>query len=103
MSTSEPDPLPLQKFEELRAEWKRGTLGESDLDAICMHPAYQQIIGMGEHALPFICREMNEHSGDWFWALKAITGDDPVLEEDRGQVKRMAEVWLSWAKDHGFD
>ena len=43
-----------------------------------MHPAYQQIIGMGADAVPFILLEMEEHGGYWFWALSAITGQNPT-------------------------
>lgn len=47
-----------------------------------MHPAYQQIIGMGEKALPLILRDLRDRpTGHWFWALNAITGEEPTLGE----------------------
>lgn len=61
-----------------------------------MHPAYQQIIGMGPDALPLILRDLADEPAPWFWALRAITGEDPVPEAERGDVDRMVEAWLSW-------
>lgn len=69
---------------------------------IAMHPAYQQIIGMGPTAIPFILSEMKEKKGHWFWALKSITGDDPVAPLDRGNVKKMTAAWLSWGREQGY-
>ena len=67
-----------------------------------MHPAYQQIIGMGTDAIPFIVEELRQTPDQWFWALKAITGEDPVDPADRGRVRRMADAWLELAKEHGY-
>ena len=67
-----------------------------------LHPAYQQIIGMGPLALPFIFREMQRRPGHWFWALRAIAGVDPVPEELRGNIPEMTNCWLEWAKSRGY-
>ena len=64
--------------------------------------AYQQIIGMGERALPLIFDEMQAHGGRWFWALRAITGENPVRPEDRGDARRMTQTWLEWAREHNY-
>ena len=65
-----------------------------------MHPAYQHVIGMGSLALPFILAELEREPDHWFWALKAITGEDPVAEEQRGDVLGMTKTWLEWANLH---
>jgi hypothetical protein len=64
--------------------------------------AYQQIIGMGEKVLPFIFRELQETGGHWFWALRAITGENPVGPESRGNINRMAQAWLEWGRQRGY-
>ena len=64
--------------------------------------AYQQIIGMGITAIPFILREMAVKPGQWFWALKSISGEDPVAPECRGNVKEMTNAWLKWGKERGY-
>lgn len=70
---------------------------------ISMHPAYQKIIGMGELALPLIMRELRTRPNHWFWALKAITGEDPVPPQYRGQVRKMAAAWLDWWKENKYN
>jgi hypothetical protein len=94
---------PIQsKFESLVVEWKEATGFLSSTDDIAIHPAYQQIIGMGSDALPLIFQELRDRGGYWYWALKAITGDDPVPETDRGKVQLMKKAWLKWAEDRGL-
>ncbi len=90
------------KFQELKAIWNADTAILSSITEIAMHPAYQQIIGMGRSAVPLILEEMNEKPGHWFWALKSITGEDPVLPEQRGRIKEMTKEWLSWGKEQGY-
>lgn len=93
---------PFVRFYHLKTEWESDTASLSSITAIAMHPAYQQIIGMGMIAVPLILNELKENPGHWFWALKAITGEDPVRPEDRGQMTRMAEAWLRWGYNEGF-
>jgi hypothetical protein len=66
---------------------------------MAMHPAYQQIIGLGNEAVPLLLRELKKEPDHWFWALKAITGVDPVEPTQRGRVKEMAGAWLRWGKE----
>ena len=91
---------PQQRFQALAREWKRDVAFLSDTNEICTHPAYQQIIGMGTLAVPFILGELQFEPDHWFWALKAITGEDPVPEGERGQLDLMVGAWLSWASQH---
>jgi hypothetical protein len=69
---------------------------------MAMHPAYQQIIGMGREVVPLILRELEREPDHWFWALKAITGEDPVPEQHRGRVRAMADAWIRWGREHGL-
>lgn len=69
---------------------------------MAMHPAYQQIIGMGPVAIPLLLRELQKSPDHWFWALKAITDVDPVPASERGRQKQMAAAWLRWGKEHGY-
>ena len=91
-----------QRFRELVRQWKKATAFVSSTTEIVIHPAYQQIIGMGSEALPLIFFELRRQPSQWFWALKAITGEDPVALADRGKVRRMAQSWLEWAERRGF-
>lgn len=93
---------PAIKFSELKEEWETNTAHLSSITEIAMYPAYQQVIGMGKAAIPLILAELKKKPGHWFWALKAITGEEPVLPEQRGRMKQMAEARLRWGKEHGY-
>jgi hypothetical protein len=90
------------RFRALVEQWMEATRLLSSITEMATHPAYQQIIDMGQTALPWIFEELRRDPDQWFWALQAITGEDPVPAEDRGNLPRMAQVWLPWAKDHGY-
>lgn len=92
----------LVRFSTLRTAWEADTATLSSTTAIAMHPAYQQIIGMGPDAIPLILQELERKPGHWFWALKSITGEDPVLPEHRGQIAQMTESWLKWGDQQGY-
>src|SRR2546430_2655850 len=90
------------RFKSLVEEWKSETAAFSDTGRICSHWAYQQILGMGPLALPFIFEEMRREPAHWFWALRAITGENPVPPEHRGNMAAMTEDWLHWAIREGL-
>jgi hypothetical protein len=92
----------LLRFSMLKAEWEADTAHLSSVTEIAMHPAYQQIIGMGPIAIPLILSEMKKKPDHWFWALKSITGEDPVLQENRGQILQMTKAWLRWGIEQGY-
>ncbi len=89
-----------ERFRSLANMWRNDTRTTSSVTEMAMHPAYQRIVGFGRDALPFLVRELAESSEHWFWALKSITGANPVTPEDRGRIDSMAEAWLLWAKEN---
>jgi len=91
-----------ERFHHLVREWKDAKVFTSSGTEIALHPAYQQIIGMGKEAIPLILKELQREQDHWFWALKAITGEDPVPPSDRGKLPNMTEAWLRWAQAHGY-
>ncbi len=91
-----------EKFRALAARWKAETSFTSSTTEMAMHPAYQQIIGMGPVVVPLLLRELEQNPDHWFWALRAITGADPVPEASRGRIKEMAEAWLRWGQEQGY-
>ena len=90
------------RFFELANRWRTETAPLSSLTEMAMNPCYQQIIGLGPQVVPLLLLELEREPEHWFWALKAITGVDPVHPEDRGRIERMAEAWLAWGKDEGL-
>jgi hypothetical protein len=69
---------------------------------MAMHPAYQRIIGMGPRVVPLILRELRRKPDHWFWALTAITGQDPIRPEDAGDILRMTQAWLDFGERQGY-
>ncbi|HLN32081.1 MAG TPA: hypothetical protein VK395_30400 [Gemmataceae bacterium] len=98
----ETDNVTALKFVELSETWKKDTEYLSKLSKKVMHPAYQRIIGMGRDAIPFILNDLKEDPADWFWALTAITGENPVAEASAGKVEEMAKAWLLWGRERGY-
>jgi hypothetical protein len=92
-----------ERFGRLAGQWREDTQWLSSTTEIAMHPAYQAIIGMGADALPLILEDLHDNSGHWYWALKAISTEDPVPPCDRGAIKKMKEAWLRWGAEKGFD
>ena len=89
-------------FEMLADEWAKAPRFQSSSTEIAIHPAYQQIIGMGPAVLPLILDRLAHRTEHWFWALGAISGEDPVDPSDAGKVDAMAEAWLRWGRTKGF-
>ena len=90
-----------EKFERLANQWKEETNLSSSISEMAMHPAYQKIIGMGKVVIPLILNELSKKPDQWFWALSAITGEEPDLPY-RSRVKDMALAWLRWGKERGY-
>jgi hypothetical protein len=92
-----------QRFNRLAKSWKSETELISKMSRKFMHPAYQKIIGMGEPAIPLILNDLAKHGpNDWFWALTAITDENPIPEELAGDMVAMTEAWLQWGKGAGY-
>ncbi|MBN4005478.1 MAG: hypothetical protein HWQ58_28340 [Nostoc sp. LPT] len=89
-------------FIKLANQWRSETKHLSLMSDMILHTAYQQIIGMGTDAVPLILEELSREPEHWFWALRSITGANPIKPEDRGRLKKMAEAWLDWGRQHGY-
>jgi hypothetical protein len=90
------------RFEALAQRWREETEFHSAASALFMHPAYQEIIGLGPAVLPLMLADLEKTHDHWFWALRAITGENPVPAEERGKVERMAERWVNWGRGRGL-
>ena len=89
-----------QQLRDLIAQWRRETEHLSSLKQMCLHPAYQRIIGLGLPAVPYLLRELEQAPDHWFWALRAITDADPARDTDTFEDARQA--WLTWGKEKGY-
>src|SRR5579871_5093791 len=100
--TRVPEPDFQERFQSLVAEWKSERGHSSKLADLAMHPAYQRIIGLGPRVVPLLLGEMNARPDHWDWALRAITGIDPVPKESWGKLNEIAAAWLAWGREKGF-
>lgn len=89
-----------QTFDKLAKRWKRETINISSIQQMVLHPCYQKIIAMGHKAIPLILNELKREPDFWFWALRALTGQDPVTEDIRGDLMAMTKAWLDWGREH---
>lgn len=86
-------------FNELAAVWKEETQFLSSTSEITSHWAYQRIIAMGSLVVPLILKDLKKESNQWYAALTALTGENPIKEEDAGRIEKMRDAWLQWEKD----
>ncbi len=111
-STSEP-PSPTKKssvsdsqleqtFNSLVKQWKEDTINLSSMQKMVLHPAYQQIIGLGPKAISLILNELKNEPDFWFWALRALARANPVTDNMAGDISTMTRVWLEWGREHGY-
>lgn len=90
----------VQEFTRLVREWQKDTMFMSSVTQMAIHPAYQRIIGMGQPAVPLILKEMSTNSSHWFWALEAITGENPA--NDVSTFDEGVQAWLNWGYARGY-
>jgi len=89
-------------FIELANRWHDETDHLSSPSNITNNDTYLKIISMGEAVIPFILQDLQERGGNWYPALRILSGADPVPTEARGEVPKMKEAWLSWGRDKGY-
>jgi type I restriction enzyme M protein len=89
-----------KRFAILAEQWRRETGSYSSISRKVGHAAYQQIIAMGEPALPFILREMRARPAHWFTALRAIAKSPPASEGS--DIGRATAAWLEWGRERGY-
>jgi hypothetical protein len=91
-----------ERFRRLEETWiaEVGHLPSSK--ALRNHPAFQEMISLGEAVVPLMLQDLQVRPRLWVWALPAITGADPVPASDRGNIARMSEAWVRWGRANGY-
>ena len=90
-----------QDFYELASAWKIQTAHFSTTYHKVNNTNYLKIIGMGEKALPYILRDLEEAPEHWFVALNSIAKPEinPINEEDFGDMVEMSKAWVNWGRE----
>ena len=90
-------------FQVLAAQWREDTRFESSLMQSITHPAYRAIVQLGQDAVPVLLKQLQQQQLEpWFFALREITGVDPVASAQRGNMQAIAGAWLHWGRSHGL-
>lgn len=89
-------------FHSLVGEWRAETQFASMGIQAFLHPSYQRIIGLGPRVIPMILGELQRQPEHWFWALAALTGENPVAPLEAGNVRAMTTAWLLWGQRRGY-
>jgi hypothetical protein len=91
------------RFHGLVRKWQEDTEHVSILADMILHPSYQEIVGMGPAAIPLLLDELEREPNHWFPALFAISGgQNPVPDAAAGDMDKMVEAWLEWAKENSY-
>ncbi|WFU68583.1 hypothetical protein [Bradyrhizobium sp. CB2312] len=94
--------LVASEFKKHKKKWLSETMYYSSPVDRYLHESYARIIGLGWPAVPHILRSLAETPNDWFYALRAITGENPVSDSMAGDVVQMAQAWVAWGKARGL-
>ena len=94
------DPNVEAVFRQLADEWRNETWFISSIKKRIAHPAYLKIIGLGRSALPLIFRELQQTPEHWYWALEAITREDPA--PNAATMQDLRDAWLAWGRAHEY-
>jgi hypothetical protein len=89
------------RFEALNAEWFTETTFQPSVTRICMHPAFLDIVSMGETAVPFIVDSLRQRPSFLTEALRRIIGSraETASIEANGKIQEVAAVWIHWYDD----
>jgi hypothetical protein len=66
------------------------------------HPAYRQIIQLGEQAVPLILEDLKRKPSHLFWALTEITGASPAGLADAKDLLDVVNSWIEWGRAQGY-
>jgi len=90
------------RLQALIAQWHVERGATSSIEDMCSRPAYLRILAMGPDILPLLIAQLRSEKDDpdhWFVALHHLSGgEDPIPDEDKGDMVRMAKAWVDWAE-----
>jgi hypothetical protein len=88
------------RFDALNAEWFTETTFQPSVPRICMHPAFLDIVSMGETAVPFIVESLRQRPSFLIEALRRIVGSPPETSIGVNEkVPDAAAAWIHWYDD----
>lgn len=94
-----------RQFYEHAERWKTETQHWSSLAKIIAHPSYLRIIGLANRSthreiVRLLLIELQNEPDHWFEALTAITGQNPVQQEQ--DFDEAVSAWVTWGREEGL-
>jgi hypothetical protein len=85
-------------FDELADELAYATRGLSSTRLACRHPAYAEIMAMGERTIPWLVERLETPSDRpiWLRLLGSLTRFQPGAGRDT--IPEAAAAWIRWGK-----
>jgi hypothetical protein len=92
-------------FREQAERWKKDTQHWSSVTKMLAHPSYLRIVGLAREATGneierLLLEELEAEPDYWFYALTAVTGEDPVQPQD--DFDGAVNAWLEWGRRKGY-
>jgi predicted DNA-binding antitoxin AbrB/MazE fold protein len=91
-----------ERFRQLASAWEQAVAYQSSTTIRNSHPAYREIIALGSEVVPLLLQDLERNHTHWFCALREITGANPIPEAAAGNIPKMVEAWLRWARENGY-
>ena len=101
-SASEPALTVEERFQDFAGRWRAETLFSSSATDLVLNVWYQRIIALGEAVVPLLLRELEREPGHWGYALRVVTGVNPVSPGHSGDLEQIATAWVSWGTSQGI-
>lgn len=83
-------------------KWRSETYYLSSATELQKHPSFQAIVRMGENVISLILDDLKKTPSLLLFALAKITDETVVAPVDRGNVRAMANAWISWGERNGY-
>lgn len=81
---------------KLIEDWHNETLLMSSTDEMQKVESFSQIVRYGRSALPSIVDDLERKPSLLMLAAAEITGENPITEGIRGDIRAMAGAWVGW-------
>lgn len=91
-----------ERFQRLLETWHRATDHHSSLTIIRSHPAFRELVALGDPAVPLMLRALADpFNFELTTALQAITGEAPAAVEAPADREGIVNAWLRWGGQRG--
>ena len=97
-----------QQIAYLIERWTNEVEDISSFSDMVSHRDYKTVYAKGRRAIPILLNELRYRPHFWFDALQILVKAnygidvDPVNEEDRGDLLKMANAWIVWGEQNDF-